>query len=592
MWRILLFFIAVTGAALGFSWLADRPGTVDINWQGTTIHLSVMTLILGFLATLFTLMLLWWLIKNVFIAPGRMSHHMRVKNREKGLDAVSRGLIAVSAGDAALARKLAAKAGRKLKSDSLSILLKAQSAQLSGDRTTARRLYEAMLESPETEVAGLRGLYLEARREKEIEAARQFAQKAVQRNPQLSWSAQALLEIQSRSGQWVEALKTLDLARKNNKVDKLTANRQRAVLLTAQALENEQSDMDTALTQALEAHKLAPDLVPAANVAGRLLATQGNVRKASNIIMETWEISPHPDLALTYAHARPGDSPRDRLTRVGQLALRTPHNMEGPIAMAQAAIESHDWDEARKALKGLLDNRPTERVCMLMARIEGGEFGDKGRVREWLARAVRAPRDPSWTADGYVSDQWAPVSPITGRLDAFEWKVPVEQLDHKDEELPFEEFIPLKAEENVPSVVEEAPVAIAATGVAATSVAASQTEPNIAAVAPKEKPAPVPEVKAESEEKDTAELIIVAEDKPKNEDDNIEVIEAEPVDEPVMFAAPIEEPEAETTTSETPKAKSARPDIYIPPRMPDDPGPFSSTGSKNPKLPQRFRHSQ
>jgi HemY protein len=42
-----------------------------------------------------------------------------------------------------------------------------------------------------------------------------------------------------------------------------------------------------------------------------------------------------------------------------------------------------------------------------------------------LFRSVRAPRDPAWTADGIVSDEWEPVSPVTGRLDAFEWKVPV-----------------------------------------------------------------------------------------------------------------------------------------------------------------------
>ena len=40
------------------------------------------------------------------------------------------------------------------------------------------------------------------------------------------------------------------------------------------------------------------------------------------------------------------------------------------------------------------------------------------------ARA-HAPRDPAWTADGFVSERWLPVSPVTGRLDAFEWKVPL-----------------------------------------------------------------------------------------------------------------------------------------------------------------------
>jgi HemY protein len=31
-------------------------------------------------------------------------------------------------------------------------------------------------------------------------------------------------------------------------------------------------------------------------------------------------------------------------------------------------------------------------------------------------------------ADGVVSERWAPVSPVTGRLDAFEWRAPAERL--------------------------------------------------------------------------------------------------------------------------------------------------------------------
>ena len=65
---------------------------------------------------------------------------------------------------------------------------------------------------------------------------------------------------------------------------------------------------------------------------------------------------------------------------------------------------------------------------LLLAEIEEAESGDQGRVRQWLSRAVKAPRDPAWTADGFVSDKWGPASPVTGRLNAFEWKVPVERL--------------------------------------------------------------------------------------------------------------------------------------------------------------------
>jgi HemY protein len=80
---------------------------------------------------------------------------------------------------------------------------------------------------------------------------------------------------------------------------------------------------------------------------------------------------------------------------------------------------------------------------MLMAEIERTEHGDSGRARAWTLRAVRALHDPAWTADGYVSDRWRPVSPVSGRLDAFQWQTPVAALPSDKgpaiESSPFEE---------------------------------------------------------------------------------------------------------------------------------------------------------
>ncbi|MCO5135559.1 MAG: hypothetical protein M9908_14680 [Phyllobacteriaceae bacterium] len=127
-------------------------------------------------------------------------------------------------------------------------------------------------------------------------------------------------------------------------------------------------------------------------------------------------------------HLRIGDSAADRLKRAKKLAALRPNHPEGSLAIAESAIDAKEWKLARETMKGVLSTRPTERACLLMADIEEGEFGDKGRMRDWLSRAVRAPKDAVWTADGYVSEKWLPVSPLTGRIDAFEWKVPVEQL--------------------------------------------------------------------------------------------------------------------------------------------------------------------
>ncbi len=235
------------------------------------------------------------------------------------------------------------------------------------------------------------------------------------------WSSAAL------SGDWAGALAALDRNSRYKLIDQAEYRRQRAVLLTARALAAAETDRDRARSLALDAVKLAPTLVPAAELAGRLLGEAGELRRASRIVEKAWLANPHPDLADTYAHLRPGDSARERLARVQTLAPKAPGQIESALAVARAALDAQEFAVAREAIKPLL-KEPTQRVAMLMAEIEQRESGDEGRAREWMARALRAPRDPDWTADGFVSDRWMPVSPVSGRLDAFQWKVPLAEL--------------------------------------------------------------------------------------------------------------------------------------------------------------------
>lgn len=448
MSRLILFLLGIVAIASGLAWLADRPGDLLIQWEGYEIETSVFRAVVIFTVFIALLAFAWSVLRQIWQSPAAIGSILVKRRQKRGLDALSSGMIAIGAGDRSLAARYAIQARKSLPNEPLTHLLRAQTAQLSGDRETARRIFEAMLGSPDTEQLGLRGLFLEAQREGETEAARQFAERALQLNPKLGWSADSLFQIQCRQSDWVHALETLAIQRRHGLIDKAVADRRRGVLLAGQAQDLEDHDPEKALTLALEAHALAPDLVPAAAVAGRLLAARGNTPRAAKILQKTWSRSPHPDLATAYAYARIGDSPRDRLDRVKQLATLNPHSIESPIATATAAIEARQFADARYALEPLLDGRMTQRVATLMARIENEEQGDKGRVREWLARAVNAPRDPVWTADGIVSDRWAPISPVTGTLDAFQWKVPVETLDQSDADVvarKLEELVSLGA---------------------------------------------------------------------------------------------------------------------------------------------------
>lgn len=488
MVRLVLFLVGVALVAAGLSWLADRPGELVINWQDYRIETSVFRAVVIFAGVLAVLILIYSILRQLWLSPAAVGSYINRRRQKKGLEALSAGMIAIGAGDRSLATRYAVQARKTLPNEPMTHLLRAQAAQLSGDKATARRIFEAMLGSPDTEQLGLRGLFLEAQREHEPEAARQFAERALRLNPKLSWPIEALFDLQCRASDWPGALETLATARKHHQIEKPLADRRRAVLLTAQAQAAEDSDPARALDLALEAHGLAPDLVPCAAIAGRLLASRGNTPRATKVIQKTWQRTPHPDLAEAYAYARLGDSPRDRLLRVKQLAALYPNSPESSIAIAKAAIEAKDFDTARDTLEGLRDGRLTHRVCLLMARIEGEQNGDHGRVREWLARAVNAPRDPAWTADGVVSDRWAPISPVTGQLDAFQWRVPVETMDKGEGELfarKLDELVALGASSETPApAVAAAPVVIEVA-----PAAEVKTAPTSSAKEPEQKPA-------------------------------------------------------------------------------------------------------
>ncbi len=422
MIRLVFFLIVVGAISLGAAWFANRPGDVVITWQGLRIETSLLVLAAAVLALMAILGLLWSLARTALRSPMTLANHLHNRRGARAFEAISSGLVAVGAGDMAAARRLAAEVNRLAPGEPLALLLSAQSAQLSGDREGAERAFRAMANRADTKVLGLHGLYVEAQRRDDPASAQAYAEEAARTAPSLGWAGRAVLEFRCAAGDWAGALALLE--RRKSGLDKATYRRQRAVLLTARAMEIEDTDRDSAKAFALEAVKLAPALVPAVALAGRMLAEGGELRKASRIVAKAWNAHPHPDLAQTYAELRFGDAARDRLARVELLARRAPGNVEGALAIARAALDAREFGKARAALTPHL-SAPTRRVALMMAALERAERADEGRAREWIARALNATPDPQWTADGYVSDRWLPVSPISGRLDAFEWRVPL-----------------------------------------------------------------------------------------------------------------------------------------------------------------------
>jgi HemY protein len=428
MWRALVFIGLLCVAAFGAVWLADRPGTVLITFAGYEIQMSVAVAAIALVGLALALAVLWSLVTGLIQLPSRLTFASRARRRSRGYQAVSRGMVAVGAGDTIAARRYANEAERLLGKEPLTLLLKAQAAQVSGNREVAEAAFLQMMDEDETRVLGLRGLFVEARRRGDAGAAHEYASEAVRLAPAAAWASDAVLEARCAERDWRGALETVERRTSLGLLDKKTARRQRAVLLTADALERVDRDPEGALRSAQDAARLASDLVPAAALAGRLLSRKGDLRKAAKVVETAWRSLPHPDLAEVYLNLRPGDSGLDRLKRAETLSRLSNGAPEGRLAVARSALEAREFDRARDALEPLLQDRPSMRVCLLMSDLEQAEHGSTGKGREWLARATRAPRDPAWIADGVVSDHWAPISPVTGRLDAFVWQAPPDVL--------------------------------------------------------------------------------------------------------------------------------------------------------------------
>src|SRR4051812_7001837 len=200
MWRALVFIGLLALAAFGAVWLAERPGNVVVNWGGYEAQTSVAVAVVLMIGIAIALAFLWAVVSFLLSVPNRMSYASRARRRAKGYAAVSRGMVAVGAGDPGAARRHAGEAERLLGREPPTLLLKAQAAHVAGARSGAEAAVRGMAEDAETRVLGLRGLFVEARRRGDAVAARAYAGQAARLAPAVGWANEAGAEAASADG--------------------------------------------------------------------------------------------------------------------------------------------------------------------------------------------------------------------------------------------------------------------------------------------------------------------------------------------------------------------------------------------------------
>jgi HemY protein len=422
--RLAYWLIVSLLVTAGIAWLIGLPGTLTIEFLDLRMQPRLGVAAFLAVAGVVLIILVWGIVKRIVAAPYYIARQARERRKDAGYMALSDGFIALQAGDANRARQLAREARGNLPRNAAAQLLEARADLALGDMHSAREHYRALITNRKTALAALSGLYDQARQQGRPDAALTFAQKAIDISPQAPWAREAVFDDLTRSGRWNDAYRMIADEQAVTREEKTRKRRRQAVVEAARAQLAEGTDPHAALEHALAALKLQPDFVPAALIAARIYSNRGEARRAMSLLRRVWRATSHPDVATLFANSVSGVSAVDRLKRVRELIDTPPPNKASALVLARASIDAFDWVGARQALAGYSNANPSQAVCLLMAEIEDGQSGDKGKARDWLNRAVRAPRDPVWTADGITADEWEPLSPVTGKLDAFEWRVP------------------------------------------------------------------------------------------------------------------------------------------------------------------------
>ncbi|AQX28548.1 MULTISPECIES: heme biosynthesis protein HemY [unclassified Bartonella] len=421
---IYVFVVCVIGAI--FSWCANNNSFLVITFLQMRFTVSLLTIISGLVILLVILVFLWKFFRIIFSLPRNLYSFFSRRYQKQSSKALTQGLLAAFAGDYIAAQKMEVRALRRLVKDyePLIKLLRAQILSLQKNSMNAIALYEEMKRDEPTKLAGLYGLFREAMNMKAYDVAQHYAEEALTLSPTLVWAQQFVLDRLSAEGQWNKALDIFHRAQiALPRSEHCTAERKyiHALLLSGLALHLVETHLVEARKAILKAHKLMPDFVPITVVMADIFYKLKEIRKADKIIIKAWKENPHPDFGALYLRVE--ESAVGRLKRAKTLASYNKDIFESAFIVAKAALDAGELELAKEYAQKALTYHPRESVYLLLADIEEAQGNDRGS-RQWLSLALRAERDPAWACDGSFFSSWSAVSPISGRLGRFEWKVP------------------------------------------------------------------------------------------------------------------------------------------------------------------------
>ena len=434
--------------AYSITYISGLSGDITLNINNSQLTISIIMGVWVILL-LFSILFLGFIFLNLCIGTIRflsgdetaLTRYFNKSRQAKGNKALSSALISFYEGDNVEALVHSSKAKKLLKNDKLSLLINAQIAKKSGDSKLALASYKKLLGQKDTRLVALSGIVSEKIKAGKFKEALELSKKNVELHPKNISNTNTLFNLQLQEKDWQGAVKTLQIRKTIEKIPRNLFLQQEAILIFEGAQEkHKQGFSQEALAETLVAVRQYPSFVAALCFLTELENILGNKRRIEKLLQKAWALFPHPDIAKSYASLVKSESSEKRLRRFEPLIKINESNPQTIILKAELSLATGDFTKAKELMSMLANNNPDNYILTLMAAVEKASGGTEKVVREWLTKAVYAPKSPAWICSECGSQsEWMSTCQSCECFDCMRWLRPPYYFNHSNQR----ELIPL-----------------------------------------------------------------------------------------------------------------------------------------------------
>jgi HemY protein len=429
--RALWFFVQIAVLTAGAIWISGREGDVTLDLLGYSLKMQTGVFLIALCFVFILFLFVYRFVRAIFSIPKIVGNIREKDKKARGFQALTRGLVAVAAGDAKKASQYAKQTRALLpKQNGLPLLLDAQAARMRGDEGVAKLRFQELMRDKDAAFLGVRGLLTASIDQGDLKAALGYAQEAAKLHPKRAWVLKALYDLQIKNARWYDAENTLVRLLKVGAIGADQANSDRVALHHVYRQEALQAgDHKRALKELEKAYKIDPNFVPTACFLAEEYLNIKKKRKALNVVKKAWVANSHPDLLHLWDALMPATKKKaeeKRLKWYEELVSLKPESALGQIAAAKAAMDADMWGEAKAYLMVAERLKPTASLYRQLAIVEQHTTHDDDGIHACMEKAAMALPDKVWVCaqTGIVYEAWEPIAQPHGSFNTVTWDYP------------------------------------------------------------------------------------------------------------------------------------------------------------------------